>query len=75
MSPTASSSRSSRSPKPRAEVEPEGVVLALEPAAAETEDEPAARQVVDGRRELGGQPRVAERVGADEQAEPDAAGQ
>ena len=56
------------------EVEPERVVLALEPAAAEAEDEPAAGQVVDRRGELGGQARVAERVGADEQAEPDALG-
>ena len=71
MSPTASSSRSSRSPKPDTEVDAEGVVLALEPAAAEAEDEPALRQVVDGRGELRGEARVAERVGGHEQAEAD----
>ena len=57
----------------RPEVDPEGVVLAFEPAATEAEDEPALRQVVDGRGELCGQARVAERVGGDEQAEADIA--
>ena len=42
MSPTDSSSRSSRSPKLAAEVDAEGVVLALEPGAADAEDRPAA---------------------------------
>ena len=49
-------------------------MLGLEPAATEAEDEPSARQVVDRGRELRGQPRTAERVGADEQAEADALG-
>ena len=57
--------------EPRAEVEPEGVVLALEPAAAQAEHEAAVREVVDGGSELRRQPRVAERVGADQQTEPD----
>ena len=74
MRPVASSSRSSRSPKPGPEVEPERVVLALEPAAAEprTARPPDTWSRVVG--ELGGQARVAEGVGADEQAEPDALG-
>ena len=55
------------------EVDPERLVLALEPGAADAEDGPAARDVVEGRRELGRQPRVAERVGADHQPEPDPA--
>ena len=58
----------------RPEVEPERVVLGLEPAATEAEDEASARQVVDRGRELRGQPRTAERVGADEQAQADALG-
>ncbi len=54
-----------------AEVDPEGVVLALEPATSETQHRTAVREVVEGRRELGGQPWDAERVGRHEQAEPD----
>ena len=69
MRPAASSSRSSRSPNPRTEVDPEGVVLALEPAAAQAEDRPAIRELVEGRRELRGQAGLPERVGADEQAQ------
>ncbi len=61
--------------EPGAEVDAEGVVLALEPATADPQDHPTVRQVVQGRGELGGQARVPERVGADEQAEPDALGQ
>ena len=52
-----------------AEVDPVGVVLALEPGAAEPEDRAAARQVVERRRELRRQARVAERVGGDHQPE------
>ena len=44
MSITDSSSRSSRSPKPDSEVDAEGLVLALEPGAADAEDRPAARR-------------------------------
>ena len=58
-----------------AEVEAERVVLALEPAPAEAEDEPSARQVVERRRGLGGQARVAERVGGHQEAEPAPGGQ
>ena len=57
------------------EVEPERLVLALEPAPAETEHEAPVREVVDGRRELGGQARVAEGVGGHQQAEPDLLGE
>ncbi len=53
-----------------AEVDPEGVVLALEPAAADAQDRAAAADVVEGRRELGRQAGVAEGVGRDEQADP-----
>ena len=59
----------------RAEVEPERLVLTLEPAAAEAEDQPAPRQVVEGRRELGREPGIAERVGRHEQPEPGAGGE
>ena len=44
-------------------------VLRLHPGAAEAEDRPAAGDVVERRGELGHEPRVAERVGADEQAD------
>src|SRR5512146_2004056 len=54
----------------RPEVQAERVVLSLEPATAEAEDEPTVRQVVERRGELGRQARIAERVGRDEQAEP-----
>ena len=61
--------------EPRAEagpeIEPEGVVFALEPAAAQTENEAPIRQVVDRRRELGCEARVAKGVGSHQKAEPD----
>ena len=53
------------------EVDPERVVLALEPGAADPEDRPAVADVIEGRRQLGGEARVPERVGPDHQAEPD----
>ncbi len=56
--------------EPAPEVDPEGVVLALEPAAAEAEDGATAAQVVHGRGQLGGEPRVAERVRRDQEADP-----
>ena len=40
-----------------AEIDAERVVLPLEPAAAEAQDRPTARDVVERRRELGGQAR------------------
>ena len=52
----------------RPEVDAEGVVLPLEPRAADAEDRPAVADVVHRRRELRGQPGVAERVGADHEA-------
>ena len=52
------------------ELDPEAVVLALEPGAADAEHGPAVRDVVERRGELGGQARVAERVRADHQPEP-----
>ncbi len=61
--------------EPRAEVDPEGLVLAFEPAAAEAEDDPPTRQVVDGRGQLRGQAGRSERVGADEQPEAHVLGQ
>ena len=51
------------------EVHPERVVFALEPATADAEDRPAARDVVERRDELRGESRVAERVGRNHQAE------
>ena len=60
--------------KARTEVEPERVMLGLEPAPTEAEDEASARQVVDRGGELRGQPRTAERVGTDEEAQADALG-
>jgi hypothetical protein len=59
----------------RAEVDAEGVVLALEPRPADAQHGPAVADVVEGRRELGGQAGVAERVGPDHQAQPNARGQ
>jgi hypothetical protein len=53
----------------RSEVEPERLVLPPEPAAADAQDEPAVRHVVQGRRELGRQARVPERVSGHEQPE------
>ena len=52
----------------RPEVDPERRVLAGEPGAADPQGRPAARHVVEGRRELGGVARVPERVGADHQS-------
>ena len=73
MIATDSASRSSRSPNPLPKSSPNAACSSLEPAAAEPEDRPAAADLVDGRRELRGQARVAERVRRDEEAEPGAA--
>ncbi len=48
------------------------VVVAAEPAGAEAEDEPAARDVVDGARHVGEELRVAVRVAAHERPQLDA---
>ena len=71
MTPVASPSRSIRSPvEAGAELEPESVVLALEPAGAEAEDHPPVADVVSDRgRHLGHEPGVAERVDRDHVAE------
>ena len=53
----------------RPELDPVGPVLGLHPRAADAQDRPAAADVVEGRRGLGHDPWVAERVGADEQPE------
>ena len=53
-------------------VEPERVMLALEPGAADPEHGSSGADVVEGRCQLGGEPGVAERVGSDHQAEPNA---
>ena len=60
--------------EPRAEVDAVRLVLELHPRAADAEDRPAAADVVERRGGLGHDARVAERVGADEQAEPRALG-
>jgi hypothetical protein len=59
----------------RSEVDPERLVLALEPAGPDPEDRPTARDVVERRRQLRRQPDVAERVRADQEADLDAVGQ
>ena len=59
----------------RPELDAEGLVLAGEPAAAETQHGTAAGQVVEGGRELGGQARRPERVGPHQQAQADRPGQ
>ena len=51
---------------------PNASCSALEPGAADAEDGPAVADVVERRRELRGEPGVAERVRADHQPEPDA---
>ena len=71
ISITDSSSRSSASRATSPNSIPNAVVLALEPGAADAQDRAPVREVVEGRRELGGEPGVAERVGADHQAEAD----
>ena len=76
MSPTASSSRSSRSPNPEPKSSAEGLVLALEPAAADAQDRPARSTagpaVVAS---LAVRPGFRNVLAADEQAEPDALGE
>src|SRR4029079_18901288 len=52
------------------EVDPERLVLAVEPRAADPEDGPAVADMVESGGELRGQPGVAERVGAHHQPEP-----
>ena len=72
MSPTASSSRSRRSPKPLPKSIPNASCSrSNQPPPSPSTDRPPLI-VVDRGRELGGQARVAERVGGDEQAEPGA---
>ncbi len=56
-------------PEAGAEVDPEGRVLPHVPGAAQAHDRAAATDVVDGGDRLGGERRVAEGVGAHEQAE------
>ena len=60
-------------PEAAPELDAEGGVLPHVPGAAETHDGAAAADVVDGRDGLGGERRVAEGVGADQQPELDAA--
>ena len=60
---------------PGPELDPEGEMLALEPARPEAEDGPAVGQLVEGRCELRGHARVAQGVRADEEAEADPFGQ
>ena len=56
------------------EVDAEGPVFELEPAAAQAQHGAAVADVIDSRRELRGQARVAERVRGDEQADLRAGG-
>jgi len=58
-------------PETRSEVDAEGSMFQLEPRAADPEGRPAAADVVDGRHGLRDEARVAERVRADEESEPD----
>ena len=53
------------------ELEPERLVLLLEPGRADAEDRPAVGDVVKGRGHLRGEGRLAERIGPDHQADPD----
>ena len=55
--------------EPRPEVDAVGRGLGLHPCPADTEDRPAVADVVERRGGLRDEPRVPERVGADEQAE------
>ena len=57
-----------------AELEAEAVVLELEPAGADAELRPAARDVVERRHFLGQQGRVAVGVARDQSGEPDSLG-
>ncbi len=59
---------------PAAELDAVGLVLRVEPGAADAQDRPPVAQVVQRGGQLGRQPRVAERVGADQQAKPHALG-
>src|SRR5262249_27220238 len=55
--------------EPGPEVDPVPLVLALEPGTTDAEDRPPAGEVVERRRELRGEPRVTEGVGADHEPE------
>ena len=63
MSPTASSSRSSRSPKPAPKSMPNASCSRSNQPPPRPRTARPPRQVVERRRQLGGQPGVAERVG------------
>ena len=52
----------------RPELEPEGVMLTLEPGRTDPQDRPAIAQVVERRRKFGGHPGVAKRVRTDHEA-------
>src|SRR6478736_6521425 len=56
------------------ELDPERLVLLLEPCRADAEDRPPTRDVVEGRRHLCGQGRLAEWVGPYHQPDPDVLG-
>src|SRR5919198_1237448 len=58
----------------RTELDPVGLVLALEPGATNTEDRPAVAHVIERRDDLRGESRVAEGVRADHQSERRARG-
>ncbi len=55
--------------EPGPEIEAEGVMFPLEPAAADAQDGAPARYVVKGRRELRGEARIAEGVGGHHRAQ------
>ena len=71
---SASPSQRSRSGKPLPNAIPKASCSSSNHAAADAEDRPTAGDVVEGRRHLRGQGRLAERVGADHQADPDPLG-
>src|SRR3954470_9812482 len=54
-----------------AEVDPVALMLVVEPRAAQSKDCATIRDVVQRRRELGDEARIAKRIGTDEEPEPD----
>ena len=71
---SASPSQRSRSGNPDPNSIPKSSCSSSNHGAADAEDRPAAADVVEGRRHLGHEGRVAERVGPDHEPDPDALG-
>ena len=68
---SASPSQRSRSGNPSPNARPYASCSVLEPGAADAEDRASAGDVVEGRRHLRGERRLAERVRPDHQSDPD----